>query len=80
MFSTTRFHGATAGCSSWTNRSPVITEQKNGELALRASEERYRAVVEGQTEFILRLDPTGILAPSSTMPTPAAIGASRGPS
>ena len=38
-----------------------ITEQKNGELALRASEERYRAVVEGQTEFILRLDPTGIL-------------------
>ena len=38
-----------------------ITEQKNGELALRESEARYRAVVEGQTEFILRLDPDGIL-------------------
>ena len=38
-----------------------ITEQKNGELAVRASEARYRAVVEGQTEFILRLTPDGTL-------------------
>ena len=38
-----------------------ITDQKNGELALRESEARYRAVVEGQTEFILRLAPEGIL-------------------
>jgi PAS domain S-box-containing protein len=38
-----------------------ITEQKNSEMALRASEARYRAVVEGQTEFILRLDPDGFL-------------------
>ena len=38
-----------------------ITDQKNGELALRESEARYRAVVEGQTEFILRLDPDGNL-------------------
>ena len=38
-----------------------ITEQKQSEIALRASEERYRAVVEGQTEFILRLDREGVL-------------------
>ena len=38
-----------------------ITDQKSGELALRESEARYRAVVEGQTEFILRLDPDGNL-------------------
>ncbi len=38
-----------------------ITDQKNGEMELRASEARYRAVVEGQTEFILRLDPDGFL-------------------
>ncbi|MGE3294442.1 MAG: PAS domain S-box protein, partial [Geminicoccaceae bacterium] len=38
-----------------------ITDQKKGELALRESEARYRAVVEGQTEFILRIRPDGVL-------------------
>ena len=38
-----------------------ITEQKRSELALRESEARYRAVVEGQTEFILRIRPDGVL-------------------
>ncbi len=38
-----------------------ITDQKSGELALRESEARYRAVVEGQTEFILRIRPDGVL-------------------
>ena len=38
-----------------------ITDQKQSEIELRASEARYRAVVEGQSEFILRLEPTGNL-------------------
>jgi diguanylate cyclase (GGDEF)-like protein/PAS domain S-box-containing protein len=33
-----------------------ITEQKRAEAALRVSEERYRAVVEDQTEYIRRFD------------------------
>ena len=39
-----------------------ITEQKRAELALKESEARYRAVVEGQSEFILRLRPDGTLS------------------
>ena len=38
-----------------------ITEQRNSELALRASEASYRALVETQTEFVLRLLPDGRL-------------------
>ena len=38
-----------------------ITEQRNSELALRASEASYRALVETQTEFVLRLSPEGRL-------------------
>jgi diguanylate cyclase (GGDEF)-like protein/PAS domain S-box-containing protein len=38
-----------------------ITEQKRAEEELRASEERYRAVVEDQSEYIRRLDPDRIL-------------------
>ena len=38
-----------------------ITARKEAEVALRQSEARYRAVVEGQTEFILRLRPDGVL-------------------
>lgn len=37
------------------------TEQKRAELALMESEARFRAVVEGQSEFILRLRPNGTL-------------------
>ena len=37
------------------------TEQKRAELALKESEARFRAVVEGQSEFILRLRPDGTL-------------------
>ena len=33
-----------------------ITEQKRAEAALRVSEERYRAVVEDQSEYIRRFD------------------------
>lgn len=36
-----------------------ITERKEAELALRASERRYRGIVEDQTEFICRFTPTG---------------------
>jgi PAS domain S-box-containing protein len=39
-----------------------ITARKEAEEALRRSEARYRAVVEGQTEFILRLRPDGVLS------------------
>ncbi len=36
-----------------------LTEQKRAELELQRSEARYRAVVEGQTEFICRFLPDG---------------------
>ncbi|MFA5413949.1 MAG: PAS domain S-box protein [Methanoregula sp.] len=36
-----------------------VTNQKNAEAALRESEERYRAIVEDQTEFICRFTPDG---------------------
>jgi len=36
-----------------------ITDRKKAEFKLRASEERYRAVVENQTEFIVRWKPDG---------------------
>ena len=38
-----------------------VTEQRNSELALRASEASYRALVETQTEFVLRQRPDGRL-------------------
>jgi PAS domain S-box-containing protein len=38
-----------------------ITEQKRAEQAIRESEERYRGVVEAQTEFIVRMRPDGRL-------------------
>jgi diguanylate cyclase (GGDEF)-like protein/PAS domain S-box-containing protein len=38
-----------------------ITEQKRAEERLRASEERYRAIVEDQSECIRRFDPDGRL-------------------
>ena len=38
-----------------------VTARREAEEALRQSEARYRAVVEGQTEFILRLRPDGTL-------------------
>ncbi|HRH80052.1 MAG TPA: PAS domain S-box protein [Thiobacillaceae bacterium] len=38
-----------------------ITDRKRTEEALRASEERYRAVVEDQTEVICRFDSDGVL-------------------
>jgi PAS domain S-box-containing protein len=38
-----------------------ITEQKRALEALEASEERYRSVVEAQTEFVLRMTPDGYL-------------------
>jgi PAS domain S-box-containing protein len=38
-----------------------ITEQRRAEAALRESEERYRGVVEAQTEFIIRQTPDGRL-------------------
>ena len=38
-----------------------VTARREAEEALKQSEARYRAVVEGQTEFILRLRPDGIL-------------------
>ncbi|MEK0083028.1 PAS domain S-box protein [Benzoatithermus flavus] len=39
-----------------------VTEQKRAERALKESEARYRAVVEGQSEFILRVRPDGTLS------------------
>ncbi len=38
-----------------------VTEQRVAENALRASEERFRAVVEGQAEIISRIKPDGTL-------------------
>src|SRR5690606_7998638 len=38
-----------------------ITEQKLAEEALRASEERYRAIVEGQAEMLCRFHPDGTI-------------------
>ncbi len=38
-----------------------ITERKKIEEALRESEERYKAIVEGQAEFVVRYLPGGIL-------------------
>ena len=38
-----------------------ITEQRRAEQALRESEERYRTIVETQTEFVLRQKPDGRL-------------------
>ncbi|MEQ1951496.1 PAS domain S-box protein [Mesorhizobium sp. CN2-181] len=38
-----------------------ITEEKRALDALEASEERYRSVVEAQTEFVLRMTPDGYL-------------------
>ena len=38
-----------------------VTDQRNSELALRASEASYRALVETQTEFVLRQQPDGRL-------------------
>jgi PAS domain S-box-containing protein len=38
-----------------------VTEARRAEAALRDSEARYRAVVEGQSEFIIRLRPNGTL-------------------
>ena len=35
-----------------------VTARREAEEALKQSEARYRAVVEGQTEFILRCAPT----------------------
>jgi len=37
-----------------------VTEKRKAEAALRASEERYRAVVEDQTEIICRFDADGV--------------------
>jgi PAS domain S-box-containing protein len=39
-----------------------VTDRKRADEELRASEARYRAVIEGQTEFILRLRPNGTLS------------------
>ncbi len=39
-----------------------ITEQEKTEAAIRASEARYRAVVDTQTEFIARISPDGRLS------------------
>lgn len=38
-----------------------ITERKHAESALRVSEERYKNIVESQTEFVVRYLPGGIL-------------------
>jgi PAS domain S-box-containing protein len=38
-----------------------ISERKQAENALRASEARYRAVVEGQTEMVCRFRPDGVI-------------------
>ena len=46
-----------------------VTEQEKAEAALRASEARYRAIVEDQMEFISASRPTSP-SPSSTGPTP----------
>ena len=50
--------------AGWSGCSPPGATSRNkerSELALRESETRYRAVVEGQSEFILRVRPKGTL-------------------
>jgi len=39
-----------------------VTDLKRMEAALRESEERYRSVVEGQTEFIIRIKPDSTIS------------------
>jgi PAS domain-containing protein len=39
-----------------------VTDRKRADEVLRASEPRYRAVIEGPTQFILRLRPNGTLS------------------
>ena len=42
------------------SRMRDVTEQRRAEQRLRASEARYRSLVEDQTEFIVRHTPDGI--------------------
>ncbi|HIK13114.1 MAG TPA: PAS domain S-box protein [Oscillatoriaceae cyanobacterium M33_DOE_052] len=54
-------YDAAANCW-WVNQFAVdITDRKNAEIALQASEARYRAIVEDQTELIVRYHLDGTL-------------------